>query len=177
MNSKSIRKPGRPPSADTLAQRESQKLLTETRPNYASTNPSYPEWVKYLISPEPLKVVRQRLGLNHRTIPNSVVYDALAVVEGANKSFALKTKATIKQCKENIARSTKKGGQHVPDVSLKTSIVQCPEAIDVIAKFEERRLTYKQFAKALNELRLPTPSERTLRRWVKMKNGHKLTPK
>lgn len=172
MNETKRKGPGRPPSPATLVRRANAKLWADVRPAYAKENKPLPDWVGFLASGQSFKGVRKGMGLNHKMIPAELVLDVLAVNEGSSNAFAKRTMEQLAAKKREIGRSTKKGGQKVPFETLRSQLAKSESAQTILKHLAAGDLSFKAARNALNDLKLPVPAERTLRRWLKPKTGH-----
>ena len=167
MNSKR----GRPLLSATQAKRDNEKIWAENRPAYAvDISPS--DTFKHLVNGDAFKSVRKGLELAHKSIPDALVIDVLKMMEGVSDEFAEKTNARLDQKKAAIKSQTKAGGRKLPTNNMREAIDGNLAGRAALKKFFSGKITYKILHKLLEELRLPDPDDRTLRRWKKLEIGH-----
>lgn len=164
-------RPGRPVTPATKARRENEKLWAEERPLYAVDN-APTDFFKHLVSGEAFASVRNGLGLSHKSIPHALVFDMLKVMEGATEEFFNKTNAAVGDKKAAIRSQTKAGGRKLPPNNLRKVIAVNCAGLAALNEFFFGRTSYKALQKTLDDLRLPVPDARTLRRWRKSEIGH-----
>jgi hypothetical protein len=167
MNSKR----GRPLLPATQASRKNARMWAENRPAYVvDRSPS--DLFKNLVNGDAFKSVRKELGLAHKSIPDALVIDVLKSMEGETDEFAKKTNDRLAQKKSEIHISTKKGGHQLPSKNLREVIDAHVEGGIALKAFFLSELSYKALRQVLDDMRLPTPDDRTLRRWRKSYIGH-----
>ena len=167
MNSKR----GRPSFPATQAKRENEKMWAENRPAYAvDISPS--DMFKHLVNGEAFASVSKGLGLSHKSIPHALVVDMLKVMEGEAEEFSKKINACVAEKKAAIRSQTKAGGRKLPSKKMREAIDGNLAGCAALKEFFAGKVTYKVLHKLLEEMRLPVPDDRTLRRWKKLEIGH-----
>lgn len=164
-------KRGRPLLPANQAKRENEKMWAENRPAYAvDISPS--DIFKHLVNGDAFKSVRKGLALAHKSIPDALVIDVLKMMEGESDEFAEKTNERVAQKKATIKSQTKAGGRKLPTKNMRDAIDGNLAGCTALKKFFSGKVTYKDLHRLLEEMRLPVPDDRTLRRWKNLEIGH-----
>lgn len=177
-------KRGRPPTIATLLSRVQASSLAKTRqadaPQPSSERSSA---MTALLNEGAFASVRKSYGLHHKTIPDSLVLDVLALDEGPDPEYEARyagalsyaalrerTMAALTSREIAIHCAAVAGGSKSPgEPRIKLVEKKAPGVIEKLAAGGR----YKAAARELENSSLDTsdiPAERTLRRWIREKS-------
>ena len=186
-----MRTRGRPPSIATLLSRAHSAFLESTRPAYAKPRPGNPSsLMTALLDEGAFASVRKSYGLHHKSIPDRLVLDVLALDEASDEGFQTgapvsqrylelqaKVAADLDTLRTEIRRNAKYGGRSVSPVTQRSQI----EAVapQLLLDLAGKRITPETMQSRLRKLQVPfqIPTVRSLRRMAQQKRGQELTSK